>query len=219
MNPENENSTPAYTLPVVQARRGVASRNLKPRSNSIMARLPEKQREQVNKWLFEEHMAYGQVAKLCKSEFGIKVEPTTLCRYFRARRMKENLAYVAQSATHAHQIVKKLGKDKEEIFQALLQVVSQVVFDAITATEQGSAPNFIPLTELMPMLIEARKDSREEQRFELEREQWEFDVVTACREHIAELQAIVSDRAMPEPARLQAIRRRLFLKNPAPEEL
>jgi hypothetical protein len=65
----------------------------------------------------------------------------------------------------------------------------------------------------MDVYLSTRKDDREAGKFELEREQWEFDVARLCFRHHQELQKISENQTLDEDARLQAIRHRLFGAN------
>jgi hypothetical protein len=209
-----------HQIPVTKPKSGQRRwhTNVKPRSNSKFWQLEAAQREQVIAWLFEKNISCREVSKRCWDQFGLDWSSSCVSDFYCRENTKRNRIRILDSAKQARQIVKALGKSSKEAFQAMQHVVAHVAFNAALTNEPGEKPDHGLLMEAFPMLMDAQKDEREEQRLELERERWEFDVVRACLDHFKELQEIIANQSLDEPGRLKEIRRQLFGKNLPPEE-
>ena len=111
------------------------------------------------------------------------------------------------------------GLDSEFIFRT-----AQTVFEADVA-RRGDLKNHIALRKLRQTdraqnESHAQRERAIEQReraLELAREKFEFDAAAAALDHLSELTTIQHDRALKRPAKIQAVRFRLFGAGPENE--
>jgi hypothetical protein len=98
-----------------------------------------------------------------------------------------------------------------DTYQLVLKMAGQIAFEKSLEDKKGV--DIRTIAELTKILISARKEDLEIQKLRLERDKWEFDAARACRQHMAEIQAITKDNYLDEDAQVLAIRRRLFGNN------
>ena len=111
------------------------------------------------------------------------------------------------------------GIDSDFIFRT-----AQAVFEADVA-RRGDLKNHIALRRLR-QTDRAQDDShrqreraieQRERQLELAREKFEFDAAAAILDHLTAVREIAADRSMRHPAKIQAVRRRLFGEPPPSE--
>jgi hypothetical protein len=184
---------------------------IKPRSNSVGASLTAEQRVIVDKMLFEQNLSYTGISKMSVAKIGVFLSKDSLRRYYKDVAQQRTLDRIINGAKSANAVVKAFTDSPADTYQAILKVVGQIAFEkAIDSNEQLDIRT---IRELTSLLISARREDIQARRFSLDREKWEFDVVRACQQHHAELQAISADKSLDEDARLLAIQRRLFGTN------
>jgi hypothetical protein len=213
----NENPSPLPNENSAPLRRSFHNK-VKPKSNGKFWLLKPEQQKLVIEWLFEKNVSCRQVSARCEEQFGLRWSHTCVSDFYRREEGKHIKARIFETAEYAGKIVEKLGRSPKVVTQAVKHVVAQIVFDAGVPTAPGRKPNTRLLMEGLPLLMDVEKDEREQQKLELQREQWEFDVVRMCLDHFKELQEIIANQSLDEPGRLQEIRRQLFGKNLPPEE-
>lgn len=112
------------------------------------------------------------------------------------------------------------GVDSEFIFRT-----AQAVFEADVA-RKGDLKNHILLRKLRQADRAQDESHRQRERaieqreraLELAREKFEFDAAAAILDHLSEVREIAADRSMRHPAKIDAVRRRLFGEPPPPPE-
>ena len=112
------------------------------------------------------------------------------------------------------------GPDTDFIFRT-----AQAVFEADVA-RRGDLKQHIALRRLRQIdrtqdenhLQRERAIEQRERALALSRERFEFDAAEAALDHLGELKAILQDRSLKRPAKIQAVRRRLFGEGPCPPE-
>lgn len=192
--------------------------NVKPRSTARIPALSDHQRQLLETWLFKENITYRDAVKRAQDQFGVKLDVHALMRFYRQIRHQRNVDHIVKSTELADEIVKAAGKNPgvtERAFQAL---VGKIAFHIAVShsKKQDVNPkrktplNMQPLAEALELLVTTRQDDRQDRKFSLEREQWEFDVVRVVQEHYTALEKIIRDESMDEDARTLAIRRSLF---------
>ena len=100
---------------------------------------------------------------------------------------------------------------------------AQAVFEADVA-RKGDLKNHIALRRLRQTDRAQDESHRQRERaieqrerqLELAREKFEFDAAAAVLDHLAEVREIAADRSLRHPAKIQAVRRRLFGDPPPP---
>lgn len=112
------------------------------------------------------------------------------------------------------------GPDTDFIFRT-----AQAVFEADVA-RRGDLKQHIALRRLRQIdrtqdenhLQRERAIEQRERALALSRERFEFDAAEVVLDHLSELKAILQDRSLKRPAKIQAVRLRLFGAQPgAPE--
>ena len=112
------------------------------------------------------------------------------------------------------------GPDTDFIFRT-----AQAVFEADVA-RRGDLKQHIALRRLRQIdrtqdenhLQRERALEQRERAMALSRERFEFDAAEVVLDHLRELKAIQQDRSMKRPAKIQAVRLRLFGAGPGPVE-
>ena len=112
------------------------------------------------------------------------------------------------------------GPDTDFIFRT-----AQAVFEADVA-RRGDLKQHIALRRLRQIdrtqdenhLQRERAIEQRERALALSRERFEFDAAEVVLDHLSELKAILQDRSMKRPAKIQAVRMRLFGAGPRPPE-
>ena len=108
------------------------------------------------------------------------------------------------------------GPDTDFIFRT-----AQAVFEADVA-RRGDLKQHIALRRLRQIdrtqdenhLQRERAIEQRERALALSRERFEFDAAAAALDHLSELKAILQDRSLKRPAKIQAVRLRLFGEGP-----
>jgi hypothetical protein len=206
---------PPNPSPPVSSPNGVALRRIKrrrrskPHARSKLDRLKPEQRVQVLSWMFDGNMSYREAAEKCEREFGVSVHHTAFGTFYRRELKHRQLVKICESTTHARDIVKQVGKGKEDIYGALLHLLAQAAFDASVNLQPGEKPDLSMVMEIVPLLKETREADR---KFALERERWEIDVVMMCHTHFKELQAIIENEELDHPEMQDEMRTTLFGK-------
>ena len=112
------------------------------------------------------------------------------------------------------------GPDTDFIFRT-----AQAVFEADVA-RRGDLKQHIALRRLRQIdrtqdenhLQRERAIEQRERALALSRERFEFDAAEVVLDHLGELKAILQDRSMKRPAKIQAVRTRLFGVGPCSPE-
>jgi hypothetical protein len=211
----NENPSPVPDK--ARVRRSFHTK-VKPRSDCKFWLLKPEQQKLVLEWLFEKNLPCRDITARCDKQFGLYWSSSSVSGFFRRVKGDEMQDRMFETAKDAEKIVGKLGRSPKIVTQAVKHIAAHVMYEAAIPSEPGRKPNTRLLMQGLPLLMDAEKDEREEQKLKLEREQWEFDVARTCHDHIKELAKIIANEALDEPGRLQEIRRQLFGKNLAPEE-
>ncbi len=112
------------------------------------------------------------------------------------------------------------GPDTDFIFRT-----AQAVFEADVA-RRGDLKEHIALRRLRQIdrtqdeahFQRERAIEQREKALALARERFEFDAAAAALDHLSEVKAILNDRTLKRPAKIQAVRLRLFGAAPRPPE-
>jgi hypothetical protein len=182
--------------------------NRKTNSRCLTATLTQAQRDLLENLLFEKNYSYHAISRDSEANFGIKLSTSHVASFYKQVAQERTLDRIVNGRKSANAVVKAFTDNPADTYQAILKVVGQIAFDkAIDSPDQLDVR---AIRELTTLLISARREDIQAKRFSLNREKWEFDVVRACQQHHAELQAISVDKSLDEDARLLAIQRRLF---------
>jgi len=182
--------------------------NSKPLSTSRLMALSAEHRALLDNLLFEQNLSYRGISNMSLAKFGVRLSTDAVRTYYKQTAQKRTLDRIINGTKSANAVVKAFTDNPADTYQAVLKVIGQIVFEK--AIDSPNELEIRAIRELMTLLISARREDIQARRFSLDREKWEFDVVRACQQHHAELQAISVDKSLDEDARLLAIQRRLF---------
>jgi hypothetical protein len=193
----------------------------KPNASSVLASLPEAQRNLIESWLFDQFLSQREVVDKAQKELGVKLNQTSVSRFCQDIAVKRNLIFIFKSADLTLELLEVFKKCPDKIYDSMLNMAGQIIFTILATAKPGEPPDIEPLHNTIKLMIAARKDGRADRQFLFEREKWEIDVARLCAQHHSDLQAIAADDSLDEGDRLQAIRRRLFgddsTDTPAPQ--
>ena len=178
---------------------------------SVIAALPAEGREILDGWLFDQNLSYAEVVRRSFSKWGVRLYRSSLSRYYRAGVQARTLERLGNSAKCANAVMKKFAAHPADTYQLVLKMAGQIAFEK--ALDSKNSVDTRTIGDLVKILIKARKEDLEIQKLRLERDKWEFGAARACRQHMAEIQAIIKDNYLDEDAQVLAIRRRLFGAN------
>jgi hypothetical protein len=186
----------------------VRTENLKPRQLPAIAAMTPEQRDTLEAWLFDENITYAVAIERVQSQFGLKISPTTLVKFYRQMAQKRNLNRILQSATHANAVMETLKKNPADTYRALVGVAGQFAFEA--AIDPKNPLNARGFQELIELCNTGRADLRAEEKLALDHEKWEFDATEACMKKLPELKVISTNPAIPYQEKIRQIRLKLF---------
>jgi hypothetical protein len=184
---------------------------IKPDSRSKIDSLPAEKRELLDGWLFDENLSFTEINRRTVKNWKMRLHNTTLTRYYRTHFQRRTIKRIGDSARCANAVMKKFEDNPTDTYQLLLKMAGQIAFEKSLDDKKGLDTRTI--AEFIKVLTSARKEDIEIQKLRLERDKWEFDAARACRQHMAEIQAITKDNYLDEDAQVLAIRRRLFGAN------
>jgi len=183
------------------------------RSDAVIGKLTPPQREILDGWIFVDNLSYREAASRVREQFQVYVYPFQVKSYHEREYARFLRQKIMASSNDANELVRKLISDPNDYQKALLKMLGQVVFELALSSRK---PEILKeVRDSLRVLTAAKQEEHQADRVALHREKWEFDVSRMCVAHLAELQAIIADHSLDEPARLQAIRRRLFGERPA----
>jgi hypothetical protein len=188
-------------------------KNRKPGSHAIIAGMKPEHRATLEGWLFDTNMKYTTVVEECKKQFKVKLHRGVLSRYYQKRMHERAIEKIVRSAQDGQEVKEALRKNPLETFNDVIDLIGRMVFEfSLKARASEELPDLGPLRTMMELLMKMREEAREEGKYALERERWEFDVARICHAHFGELQAIAEDASLDDDAKLEAIRLRIFGK-------
>jgi hypothetical protein len=107
----------------------LSQRTKKPLSTSVLDRLPEEQKEQLNHWLDEENRSYDEVRELMESTFGVTTSRSALSRYYEREILPDRLAEDAEALADWHET------EQPDYDTACFVRAKQIAFHALAARE------------------------------------------------------------------------------------
>jgi hypothetical protein len=202
----------------------------KPVPQPQLDRMPEKQRETLLKWLTEDALTYDEARKKLRTEFGVRVSPTTITVFWQRYCVPRLLRRSHEAAMGLAGDIKDLGAHWTDSSRAL---VRQKFFDVLTAP----LPDPVQLRTFATMVATVERGERERERLELQRRRntsqerlryrtlalskWKFEMKAAelAIQYARDIKTISTDRALDAQAKLEAVRQRMFGNAPAASNL
>jgi hypothetical protein len=174
--------------------------------------LPEAQRAELTKWLFEKKSSDLAAVKRCLKLWNIAVTVDAM-KEFRTRaralcNQTRNLQSLKSGAATARVFQKQITDHPAEFFDILFQASGQAVFELSLDSKDKEVIKLIH--DHLRLLLSRRKDDRDERRYAITREKWEFDASEACLKQLPELKVISDEPQLSFKEKIRQIRLKLF---------
>ncbi len=187
------------------------STNESPSTTNLDA-LTEVQRAELTKWLFEKKSSDTAAVKRCLRLWNIAVTVDAM-KGFRARaraswNQTRNLQQLESGAATARVFQKQITDHPAEFFDILFRASGQAVFELSLNCKDKEAIKVIH--EHLRLMLSRRKDDRDEKRYAITREKWEFDASEACLKQLPELKVISDEPQLSFKEKIRQIRLKLF---------
>jgi hypothetical protein len=170
--------------------------------------LTSEQREQEDKWLFEERKTNEEVAQLCNTQFGTELSKSGVGRYRLKERKKREMTALVKTAAEAG----RCHASGATNYDAALEAISATVVD-LARDSDGSPENTKAVSDFMRVLTAARREANQAKRVAFEQIRLEWNVATACMMHQMEIAAIMSNEDMDQEQQVEEVRKVLFGAN------
>ena len=174
--------------------------------------LPEERRSELAVWFFGRKLSTAQACKRCRDEWGIVLTSRQI-KEFRPQAKRlwnqiQNLDRLKSGAAKARVFQKVITDHPAEVFDLLLRAAGQASFDRVI--ECGDKEAIRQAHDHLRLLLSRRKDDRDEKRYKLTREKWEFAASEACLKQLPELKLISDRPELSFKEKLRQIRLKLF---------
>jgi hypothetical protein len=174
--------------------------------------LPEAQRAELAEWLFAKKASDAAAVKRCRKFWNITVTPEQM-KAFRARaraawNQARNQEWVESGAATARVFQKLITDHPVEFMDLLFRATGQASFNKVL--EGGDLDAIKQAHEHLRLLLSRRKDDRDEKRYAITREKWEFDASEACLKQLPELKVISDEPQLSFKEKIRQIRLKLF---------
>lgn len=176
----------------------------KMKSNCTWSVLTPEQREELERWLFDENMSYREARERVQKEWGINASIWSVGRFYQSRVNERSLGEV----TEGQEVTKNMngtGTNLDELCSAFRTVVGTKVLEKAMAGSELK-----DLAVLGRLVANAEWVQVQRRRLELARERFEFNAAKAALEQLAMAGQINAEDLERERARLLAIKVRLF---------
>src|SRR5215467_14514919 len=87
--------------------------SMKAKGDSILNRLRPEQRQQVDRWLFDENGTYSDVAERCRTELQVGVSRTSVGRYYRREYARRAANRFERTVAENEEVLKLLDEQKD----------------------------------------------------------------------------------------------------------
>jgi len=181
----------------------------KPRSNSHWNRLTSPQRETVEKWLFEEHLAYDEVLARVKGDFGLETSRTSLCHYYQRRAKEREMADLVEAQALSDAVASsKISTDS--IRTAAVKLVAKRTLRL--ACEKPD--RWQELESLAKILLASEENDIRRSRIKLEQQVFHYKATAAASEEIplvaSLLLKIENDEDLSDEEKLEKVHALLY---------
>ena len=194
----------------------------KTKSNASWNQLTPKQREKLDRWLFEENLSYAAILIKASRELGYKGSESSLRRYYERRRQERLLTDLKEVGKDMME-VRELDASPDLSRKASMQMLGAYLFRVLRAApekvkEWAPVANLLVRNDYNEILREAkaREHQIREKAMAFAREKFELDVTEQALKALPQLRELAQARKHPqtkryeEYARLNRIRRMMF---------
>jgi hypothetical protein len=174
--------------------------------------LPEAQRAELAEWLIAKKASDAAAVKRCRKIWNLTVTPEQM-KEFRARaraswNQARNQEWVESGAATARVFQKLITDHPVEFMDLLFRATGQASFNKVL--EGGDLDAIKQAHEHLRLLLSRRKDDRDEKRYVITREKWEFNASEACLKQLPELKIISDESQLSFKEKIRQIRLKLF---------
>jgi hypothetical protein len=136
--------------------------NRKPRSDSVLDRLPDKQREALVKWLLVDNVSYTEAQERLSREFGVRSSLPALSGFYQRLQQQRLLERISQAKDLARSIKGELAASNTATLPTI-ELVAQRAFELAVQ----ESPDVRDLSQLTSLLLKARQMDLDERRIKL----------------------------------------------------
>ena len=195
----------------------------KAKSNASWNKLTPKQRETLDRWLFEENLSYAVIfAKVPRADLGYKGSETSLRRYYERRRQERLLTDLKEVGQDMIE-VRGLDADPNLSRKVSMQMLGAYLFRVLREApdkvkEWAPVANLLVRNDYNEIMREAkaREHQIREKAMAFAKERYEFDMMEKALQALPELLELQEAKKDPatkryeENARWNRVRRKLF---------
>jgi hypothetical protein len=178
----------------------------KMKSNCTWSLLTPEQRDELERWLFDENMSYREAKERVQKEWGVTASIWSVGRFYQSRVNDRSLGEVTEGQD-ATKNVNETGTNLDDLCTAFRRVVgTQVLEKAMAGSELKD------LAVLGRLIADTEWVQVQHRRLELARDRFEFNAAKAAMEQLPKVEEMNKEDLEREEARLHAIIVRLFGK-------
>jgi hypothetical protein len=174
--------------------------------------LSKPQHTELTKWLFEKKSSDAAAVKRCLKLWNISVTVDAMKDFRACARASwnqtRNLQLLESGAATARVFQKQITDHPVEFMDLLFRATGQASFNRVL--DGGDLDAIKQAHEHLRLLLSRRKDDRDEKRYAITREKWEFDASEACLKQLPELKVISDEPQLSFKEKLRQIRLKLF---------
>ena len=180
------------------------------RSDSIWNSLPPEQREQLEHWLFVEHIGYKEASERALKEWGVTGSETSVGRYYR-RIQKERVVDELEEAVETATEVEAAPGKVQALKSSAMKVVGMRLLQNVMA--KGDVKE---LAVLNRVLMQSEEKEIQRGRLALAQKKFEFKAAREVWKQARLMEKLTQEDQEREDAKLDAIRLAIF-GTPPPE--
>ena len=181
----------------------------KPRSNSLWNQLTSAQRDLVDQWLFDDHLAYDAVLARAKADFGLEASRTSLFRYYQRRARQRQMADLIDAQAMADAVTApELNTD------AMRAAAIKLVAKTTLKLAWERPEQLKELESLARILLLSEDNDIRRGRLRLEEDQFNYKAAVAASQEIPNLASLLlriqDDDSLSPEAKLDKVHALLF---------
>jgi hypothetical protein len=179
----------------------------KMKANCTWSLLTPEQRDELERWLFDENMSYREARERVQKEWGVAASIWSVGRFYQSRVNERSLGEVTEGQDTTKD-VNGTGTNLDDLCTAFRMVAGTKVLEKAMAGAELK-----DLAALGRLIADTEWVQVQHRRLALARDRFEFNAAKAALEKLSNMEEINKEDLEREEARLHAIRVRLFGKN------
>lgn len=179
------------------------------RSDSNWTQLTCRQRQTMEQWLFDQHLSYDAILDRVKNEFGLEASRTSLCRYYQRRARERQMAELVDAQAMSDALA------APEFSTDSMRAAAVKVIARMTLKLACERPDQLKeLESLAKILLLSEDNDIRRARFQLEREQFRYETLSAASEELPNLArlllAIEEDENLSQKEKMERVHALLY---------